>query len=140
MRTLCTLGLCMILVFYSEMAFSESDNICCTWVNMKYTSAQRPQKLIRNYDGTFASYISKTSTDALERGTFRIVKKWDDSKENTWYQVEIQGAGIEKKYELSRISNNGKTLECVFNQNGYPTDIKPNHTSYCIYTRDNNPF
>ena len=136
MRTVCILGLCVIFICYAEMAFTESDEMCCTWVNMKYTSAKRPQKLIRNYDGTFASYISKTSVDALEKGTFRIVKKWNDSKGNIWYQVQIQGAGIEKKYELSRISNNGKKLECLFERNGYPNDINPNHANYCIYTRD----
>ena len=137
MRTLCIIGLCIILVLYSETTFSESDEICCTWVNMNYTSGKPPGKLIRNYDGTFASYINKTSTDALQRGTFRIVKKWNDSKGNIWYQVEIQGGGegTEKKFELARISNNGNTLECVFKQDAYPIDINPNDPSYRKYTR-----
>jgi len=135
MKTLYIIGLCIILICYAEITSSESDELCCTWLNVKYNTSKPPQKLILAFDGTYASYPSETSVDALERGTFRIVKKWTDSKGNIWYQVEIQGPGFEKRYELSRISNNGKTLECVCGQNAYPTNIDTNYSTYRRYTR-----
>ena len=136
MKTLFISALCIFLLFYAEKTFSESDEICFTWVNLKYTSGDPPQKLILNDDGTFASYISKTSTDALKRGTYSIRKKWKDSEGNIWYQIKIQGPLDEREYELARISNNGNTLEYVFKYDEFPVDIKANDTNYRKYTRD----
>jgi len=134
MKTLFVSALCIFLLFYAENTFSESDEICCTWVNLKYTSSDSPQKLIVNYDGTLASYTSKASKDALKRGTYSIKKKWKDSEENKWYHIQgLLGGG---EYGLARISNNGKTLEYVFKDDKFPVDIKPNDTSYRKYTRD----
>jgi len=134
MKTLFVSALCILLLFYAEKTFSETDEICCTWVNLKYTSVASPQKLILNYDGTFASYISKASKDALKRGTYLIRKKWKDSEGNKWYQ--IRGLLGEIEYGLARISDNGKTLEYVFEYDKFPVDIKPNDTNYRKYTRD----
>jgi hypothetical protein len=134
MKTLFISALCLFLAFYAADTFSESDEICSTWVNLKYTSAGSPQKLIVNYDGTLASYSSIASKDALKRGTYFIKKKWEDSVGNKWYQIQgFLGGG---EYGLARISNNGKTLEYVFKDDKFPVDIKPNDTSYRKYTRD----
>ena len=56
MRVLFVAVLCISLMFYAGEAFSESDEICCTWVNTKYVSGDRPQKLMLNFDGTFITY------------------------------------------------------------------------------------
>ena len=136
MKTLFVSALCIFLLFYAEKAFSESDEICSTWVNLKYTSGDPPQKLILNYDGTFASYISKTATDALKRGTYSIKKKWKDSEGNIWYQINRQGSMVEIEYELARISNNGNTLEYMFKYDEFPVDIIPNDTNYRKYNRE----
>jgi hypothetical protein len=37
-----------------------------------------------SFDGTFVTYKTKTSTDALEQGMFQIVKKWKNSEKNIW--------------------------------------------------------
>ena len=81
MRVLFIAALCISLVFYGAKCFSESDEISCTWVNTEYVSGERPQKLMFNFDGTYVTYKTKTSTDALELGTFQIVKKRKDSVE-----------------------------------------------------------
>ena len=136
MKTIFTLGLCIAVVFYAEAVFPESDEICCTWVNTSYTAGAPPQKLIHNFDGTFASYTTKESTDAPKLGTFRIVKKWKDSEGNIWYQIEIQGAGVEKEHELAKISDDGNLLEYVFKQGEYPIEINPSDSNYRKYTRE----
>ena len=82
MKVLIFAAICISLMFYAGEAFSESDEICCTWVNTKYISGDRPKNLMFNFDGTFVTYNTKTSTEALQCGTFQIVKKWKDSEEN----------------------------------------------------------
>ena len=42
----------------------------------------------------------------------------------------------EREYEVARISNNGNTLEYVFEYDEFPVDIKANDTNYRKYTRD----
>jgi hypothetical protein len=44
-------------------------------VNTNYTSGNPPQKLIFSFDGTFASYNTKNTNDALKRGMYQIAKK-----------------------------------------------------------------
>ena len=90
MRMLFIAVLCISLMFYAGQSFSGSDEIWCTWINTKYVSGDRPQKLIFNFDGTYATYGTEKSTDALRRGMFQVVKKWKDSEENIWYQIKMQ--------------------------------------------------
>ena len=134
MKALFVSVLCIFLICYAEEIFSEADEICCTWVNLKYSSSDSPQKLIINYDGTFASYSSKASTDALKRGTYLIRKKWEDSEGNKWYQ--IRGLLDEVEYGLARVSDNGKTLEYLYKHDQFPVDIQSDDASYRKYTRD----
>ena len=63
-----------------------------------------------NYDGTFATYKTKAGTDALERGTFQIIKKWKDSEENIWYKIKMQNPKYGTKYKLAKVSNDGDKL------------------------------
>jgi hypothetical protein len=135
MRVLFVAALCISLMFYAGTTFAESDEICCNWVNTKYVSDNRPQKLILNYDGTFATYETKTGTDALERGMFQIIKKWKDSEENIWYKIKMQNPKYGTKYKLAKVSNDGDKLEFVCKSDKYPAEIDKNEPEYCNYLR-----
>ena len=135
MRVLFIAALCISLMFYAGAAFAESDEICCNWVNTKYVSDNRPQKLILNDDGTFATYKTKTSTDALEQGMFQIIKKWKDSEENIWYQIKMQGLKYGTKYKLATISKGGDKLKFVCKSDKFPDEIDENAPDYCNYIR-----
>jgi hypothetical protein len=135
MKVLFVAAICISLMFYAGEAFSESDEICYTWVNTKYVSGDRPQKIILSDDGQFVTYKTKTSTDALERGMFQIVKKWKDSEENIWYKIKMQGLKYGTKYKLATISKGGDKLEFVCKSDKYPTEIDKNEPDYCNYVR-----
>ena len=135
MKVLIVAAICISLMFYAGEAFSESDEICCTWVNTKYVSGDRPQKLMFNLDGTFVTYNTKTSTEALQRGTFQIVKKWKDSGGNIWYQIKMQNLKYGTKYKLAKVSKDGDKLEFVCKSDKYPAEIDKNEPEYCNYLR-----
>ena len=135
MKVLFFAAICISLMIYAGEALSESDEICCTWINTKYVSGDRPQKLMINFDGTFVTYKTKTSTDALERGMFQIVKKWEDSEKNIWYQIKMQGLNYGTKYKLAKVSKDGGKLEFVCKSDKYPAEIDKNEPDYCNYVR-----
>ena len=135
MKLLIVAALCIPLMFYAGEAFSESDEICCTWVNTKYVSGDRPQKLMFNLDGTFVTYNTKTSTEALQRGTFQIVKKWKDSGGNIWYQIKMQNPKYGTKYKLAKVSKDGDKLEFVCKSDKYLAEIDKTEPDYCNYLR-----
>jgi hypothetical protein len=135
MRVLFVAALCISFMFYADTTLAESDEICCNWVNTKYVSGNRPQKLILNYDGTFATYKTKAGTDALKRGMFQIIKKWKDSEENIWYQIKMQGLKYGTKYKLAKVSKDGNKLEFVCKSDKYPAEIDKNEPDYCNFLR-----
>ena len=135
MRMLFIAVLCISLMFYAGQSFSGSDEIWCTWINTKYVSGDRPQKLIFNFDGTYATYGTEKSTDALRRGMFQVVKKWKDSEENIWYQIKMQDPKYGTKYKLARVSKDGDKLEFVCKSDKYPAEIDKNDRDYCNYSR-----
>ena len=136
MKVFFVAALSISLMFCAGEAFSESDEICCTWVNAKYISGDRPQKLILSSDGTFATYDTITSIDALRRGMFQIVKKWKDSEENIWYRIKMQDPKYGTKYKLAMVSKDGNKLEFVCKSDKYPAQIDKNEPDYCNYMRD----
>jgi hypothetical protein len=135
MRVLLIAAICISFVLFAGETFSESDEICCTWVNTKYESGTPPQKLMFNYDGTFATYITENSAEALSRGMFQIVEKWNDSEGYIWYKIMMQDPAHGKKYKLARISQNGNKLEFVCKSDKYPARINSNEPDYCNYLR-----
>ena len=135
MRALFIIALCLSLVFYAGETFAESDEIFCTWVNTKYVSGDPPQKLIFAFDGTFVTYGTKTSAEALQRGTFQVMKKWKDSEENIWYQIKMQNPISGTKYKLARVSKGGDKLEFVCKSDKFPAEIDKNEPDYCNYMR-----
>jgi len=135
MKKLLLLALCSSLLIFATNSYSGSDEICCTWVNANYTSGGPPQKLIFNFDGTFASYTTKNTNDALKRGMFSIAKKWQDSEGNIWYQIKMIDPKSEARYKLAKISDDGKVLEFTCKTDKYPADISSKDTDYCKYHR-----
>ena len=81
------------------------------------------------------SYKTQTSTEALDRGTFQIVKKWNDDEGNIWYQSKMQGHKFGTKYKLARVNKVGDKLEFVCKSDNYPAEIKKNEPDYCNYIR-----
>jgi hypothetical protein len=135
MKKLLLLALCGSLLIFATNSYAESDEICCTWVNTNYTSANPPQKVIFNFDGTFASYKTKNTSDALKRGMYLIAKKWQDSEGNIWYQIKMLDPKSGTRYKLAKISDDGKILEFVCKTDKYPADISSKDTAYCKYTQ-----
>lgn len=140
MRASIALAICLSLVFYAGVSLSESDEICCTWVNTKYETGTPPQKIMFHYDGTYATYASKNSNDTLSRGMFQIVKKWTDSDGQIWYKMMMNDPTQGKKYKLAKVSNDGKKLEFVCKSDKYPTEINADESGYCNYLRASMDF
>ena len=135
MKKLLLIALIISLSFTVTNSNSESDEICCTWVNTSYTSGEPPQKLIFSFDGTFASYNTKKTNDALKRGMYSIAKKWQDLEGNIWYQIKMEGPKSETKYQLAKISDDGKVLEFICKTDKYPAEISSKDKAYCKYNR-----
>ena len=135
MKALMALAICLSLVFYAGVTLSESDEICCTWVNVKYETGTPPQKIMFHYDGTYATYNTTNSKTALTRGMFQVVKKWTDSDQQIWYKIIMQDPKQGKKYKLAKVSKDGKKLEFVCKSDKYPTEIKAGESGYCNYLR-----
>jgi hypothetical protein len=135
MKVIFITAVCISLIFYAGEAFSESDEICYTWVNTKYVSSDRPQKIILSDDGQFVTYDTKASVNALQRGMFQVVKKWKDSEENIWYQIKMLDPKHETKYKLALISKDGNKLEFVCKSDKFPAEIDKNDPDYCTYMR-----
>lgn len=135
MRTLMALAICFSLVFYISVSLSESDEICCTWFNLKHIEGKFPQKIVFHYDGTYATYEELNSIDALSRGMFQIVKKWTDSEGDIWYKIIMQDPKRGNRYKLAKVSKEGRKLEFVCKSDKYPTKIDGNESDYCNYMR-----
>lgn len=135
MRTISVIVICASLLLCAGVSYSQqSEEICCTWTNTKYEANERPSKVIFNYDGTYATYPSKDSTDPTTRGVFQIDAKWKDTKGVTWYKikmVDIYGAN----YNLLRISKEGQSLEFVSKPYEYPDTLSQEASGYSIYSR-----
>lgn len=135
MKPLIIMTICLSMVFYAVVSFSESDEICCTWFNVSYVEGEFPQKIMFHYDGTFASYKELNSPNALSRGMFQIVEKWQDEAGYIWYKIIMDDPKKEKKYQLARISQNGRQLEFICKNESYPAELNPNEAGYCSYRK-----
>ena len=135
MKVFITFSVCISIIFYAVISFSQSDEICCTWFNLKHIKGNFPQKIMFHYDGTFATYNKFESINAITRGTFQIIKKWSDPNGNIWYQIIMNDHRKEKKFKLASISQNGRALEFVCNSEKFPQKIDTQENSYCNFLR-----
>ncbi len=140
-RTLISVLILIMAVFVLLAGSSKKEEYYGTWVNTDYdrsTLAIRA-KTIHNHDGTIIKYVSTSDTEPYEIGTFTIEDKWTDSEGNIWYKILYTETGqIISKFELSKISDNGTTLELVYSVIDYPTEIVPNDGINFIYYRQQN--
>lgn len=135
MRPLIVIAICLSMVLYAGVSLSESDEICCTWVNTENDATKTPHKIMFHYDGTYAAYANKASSQSPIRGMFQIVKKWSDAEGSVWYQIMMHDPKKDKEYKLAKITENGKKLEFVNKSDKYPTEVKPDKAGYCKFLR-----
>ena len=135
MRVLITLAIFFSIVFYAFVSISESDEICCTWFNLKHIEGKFPQKIMFHYDGTYATYKEMTSPKAFSRGTFQVTKKWSDSNGDTWYEIIKEDSKVGKQFQLTKVSQNGRKLELVCGEEKFPNEIDCKSDNYCNYVR-----
>jgi hypothetical protein len=129
----------LAMVFFALTAYSDSDPLICTWVNMEYSEEGPPQKVIYNNDGTFATYPAKESAEPVCRGTFTIMRAWQDPEGNFLYEVkrsELRASGFKVMYKLIKISNGGNAMEHVQKSDTCPKNINTDDASYCKYSRE----
>jgi hypothetical protein len=136
MRRLLLVIICLSLILLTVESLAGSDEICYTWINSEYSSGNPPQKLVFNYDGTFASYAKSVSNDAFRRGMFTITKKWKDSEGNIWYQIRMHDPQAVTRYKLAKISHDGKLLEFICKTDKYPLKMSSADADYCKYNRE----
>jgi hypothetical protein len=142
MKLLSTLILGAALVAFTGNIFAEekpyvakdNEEIYGTWVNMDYKPDAVPNQKVIIYPGRFGTFGSAESKTAMVTGSYWITDKWTDSEGNIWYKTEFVEFG-KKNYELSKISNSGKTREFVYSSSKYPTKIDPENATYHIYHR-----
>ena len=106
---------------------------------MEYSEKGPPQKVIYNNDGTFATYPTKQSTEPCCRGTFTIMREWQDSRGNLLYEVkrsELRASGFKVVYKLIKLSDAGNAMEYVTKSDTCPKNINADDPSYCKYSRE----
>lgn len=136
-RTLTLILILIMAVFVLLAGGSKKEEYYGTWVNTDYDRTTfRLGKLIHNRDGTKIKYVSASDTEPYLTATFTIEDKWTDSEGNIWYKILFtRTEQIISYFELTKISDNGTTLELVFSIIDYPTEIDPNYEGYRIYYR-----
>ena len=108
------------------------DELVGTWINPDYSA--RPQKIVMDPDGVYASYYAIEGTVQYSSGTLKLIEKWADSKGNIYCKIRSDQPDY-PVYELDRISNAGTVLEYIRDTRDYPTEIDPNDLNYRIYHR-----
>jgi hypothetical protein len=121
-------------LLYAGDVFPQSDEICCTWINTDYTSSERPQKMIFNYDGTFETYRSKETQNPIIRGVFQIDQKWTDTEGSIWYKIKMFDM-YGTQHNLVRIDKDGDKLEFMRKPHAYPESIDSDASNYSAYSR-----
>ena len=137
-RKLVSILILVLAVFVLLAGGSKKEEYYGTWVNTDYdvTNFIRA-KTIHNHDGTLIKYMSTSDTKPYKTATFTIEDKWTDSEGNIWYKIlYTETEQILSNFELTKISDNGTTLELVISIIDYPTEIDPRYdVTYLIYYR-----
>ena len=136
-RTLTLTVILIMAVFVLLAGGSKKEEYYGTWVNTDYDRTTfRLAKTIHNHDGTLIKYLSTSDTEPYRTATFTIEDKWTDSEGNIWYKILYTiTEQIISNFELTKISDNGTTLESVISIIDYPTEIVPNDGINFIYYR-----
>jgi len=113
----------------------DQEELYGAWVNMKYGSSI-PQKIIYKPAGTFNCYKDTNSKVPCEGGRYLVTGKWSDAHGNIFYKSNWVGDWGEEAYQITKISNSGKTLEFVLGYDEPPKIIDPDNIWYRKYTRE----
>jgi beta-lactamase regulating signal transducer with metallopeptidase domain len=119
---------------------SDNEEIYGTWVNTEYSGELSwPQKYV-HYTWGYCEYYNEMESKNPIIGwdfTSTLVDKWTDAQGNIWYK-EFQRYNMgDRWHQLVKISNNGTTLEFIWNKRDFPVaaDLTPNSATYRIYYR-----
>ena len=112
----------------------DQEELYGTWVNMKYVSSI-PQKIVYKPAGTFNCFKDINSKAPCYGGRYLITGKWSDSDGNIFYKSNWVGDWGEEAYQITKISNSGKTLELVLGYDEPPKNIDSANVWYRKYTR-----
>jgi hypothetical protein len=100
-----------------------------------------PKMVIHSW-GLVEFFESVSSTSYAWRGSSTIVQKWTDEAGNIWYKeffrLSMKGFYAGHAYNLLRISADGRILESIFGNVGWPepSEMDPeSNTTYVQYQR-----
>ncbi len=141
-KKLVFLGILMLFVAPLVLAEDQKKEIsvdeamkyfCTTWINPAYYESEFFTGIkIMNKDGKWEFYSNETSKSPMYIGTYTIEKSWIDKGGNVWLHVIFdEGDAFPKKYALVKISDDGNTLELVYDYKAYPT-VDPETWPYFI--------
>ena len=142
MKSILVLILSVVLFAFASQVIAEKwayfakdqEEFYGTWVNMDYFGSI-PQKIIYRPVGTFNCFRDANSKVPENVGRYLITGKWSDSEGNIFYKSNWVGDWGEEAYQVSKISNSGKTLEFVLSYDEPPRNINPDNIWYRKYTR-----
>jgi hypothetical protein len=134
----------ILVLFVCTAVLVESkkkvEELFGTWVNTDYNTVTKmakyvfkPQSIREEADGTYMFYVRVYDENPHESVSFRIEDKWTDEEGNICYKIE-PFFGF-KYYALFKMSDSGQTLEMIFSNQDYPTEMNPNDKDYAIYYR-----
>jgi hypothetical protein len=141
-RMLVLILILVLIVCSAVLAGSgkKEEELYGTWVNTDYnTSAKKakyvfkPESIRDEADGMYTLYVRDYDENPYESVSFRIEDKWTDDEGNIWYKIEPFAVFI--YYGLYKMSDSGQTLEMIFSNQDYPTEMNLNDIEYFIYYR-----
>jgi len=106
-----------------------------TWINEEYENGKKA-KIVLFADGTWERYYSIDSDNYYCQGENTILDKWKDSKGSIWFECRWECFSHRNSgYQLTRISDSGKTLELEYTTWDFPTELDTDNFYYRIYYR-----
>jgi hypothetical protein len=143
MRSISALLLSIVIVAFATLVIAgewgyfakNQEELYGTWVNLKYVGSI-PKKIIYKSVGTFICFKEVNSKVPCYGGRYLITGKWSDSKGNIFYKSNWVGDWGEEAYQITKISDSGKTLEFVLGYDEPPKNIDAHSVWYRKYTRE----
>ena len=118
----------------------KEEELYGTWINTNYNTVAKmakyvfkPESIRDDADGMYTLYVRDYDENPYESVSFRIEDKWTDDEGNIWYKFEP--FAVFKYYALFKMSDSGQTLEMIFSNQDYPTEMDPTDIEYRIYYR-----
>jgi len=142
MKSILALVLSIVMFAFATQAIAgewgyfakDQEELYGTWVNIKYVTGI-PQKIIYKPAGTFNCFKDADSKVPCEGGRYLITGKWSDSEGNIFYKSNWVGDWGEAAYQITKISDSGRTLEFVLGYDEPPRNIDTANVWYRKYTR-----